>query len=136
MVDSFGSAGEQLSRVLANPPSSSTYAVLEALGPLELTSRERVLLAQAWDRQLSAVTAHQLAALDAATWSGDTHLSTEVLEAEVALALRRSDRALDYELHNARGIAALACMSKLLRAGEITVRHALVVVDLTAPLTQ
>src|SRR5437763_4977007 len=119
-----GSSRERLEWVLTQPPSAATHAALETLDPLELTSRERVQLAQAWDRQLSTVTAHQLAALDAATWSGDSRLSQEVLEAEVALALRRSDRALTYELQTARGLAGLPGMSKLLRAGEITLRHA------------
>ena len=50
----YGDPSARLAWVLAQPPSAVTCAVLESLAGVALSTREQMLAARAWDRQLSA----------------------------------------------------------------------------------
>lgn len=125
--------GEQLDWVLAQRPSADTHAVLESLSQLRLSPDDAVSLAQAWDRQLSAMTVASMAAKVVAT-APRGGLDGDLLEAELALALRRTDGEVAYELSLARRVLSLPVMAELLRDGAVSVRHATSLADLVAPL--
>lgn len=92
-----------------------------------------MLVAQAWDRELSSVTALAVAAKVDATGHGDRD-TTELFDAELALVLRRTDNELAYELSQARRLVSLPVMHALLRDGAVTPRHASSLVSLTERL--
>src|SRR5437016_499428 len=81
-------------------PSAATQAVLESVAEVVLARDWRVLAAKAWERQRAAVTAWTAAARVTATVLGADAGPAEQdsADAEPALALRRSDRAMAFEL--------------------------------------
>src|SRR3954470_1552093 len=78
----FGTMTDRLVTVISMPPSARTWEALDILGRHPLTPSERVLLAEAWDRQTHAATARMHAAVHTATTpTADTDgvdLTTEV----------------------------------------------------------
>src|SRR5947199_5811763 len=117
----FGTPAQRLAWVLEQPPSGETHAVLTSLGSASLTSAERMLVAKAWDRQLSAVTAQAMTAQVAATTAA-TSVAGEVappvlLDGELALMLRRTDDEMAAQLSDARAITRLPVIFDLLRTG-------------------
>jgi len=82
----FGPPAQRLAWVLEQAPSAETHAVLASLAGVRLSAAERMLVAKAWDRQLSAVTAlaiaAQVAATTATTADDGQVLSVELLDAE------------------------------------------------------
>jgi hypothetical protein len=94
--------------------------VLESLEADELSDAERVLVARAWDRQLAACSAESMAAKVAATVAQRDAID---YDAELALAMRRTDFELSHELHDARRAMAMPVTFALLRTGATTLRH-------------
>jgi Protein of unknown function (DUF3311) len=87
----------RLEVVLGRRPCAPTLAELEALGATALSPAERVLLAEAWDRQLAATWAAAIAATVAATPTPRSPCA-DVVEAETAPAHRLTDRSLQGRL--------------------------------------
>jgi hypothetical protein len=134
-ADPFGTVDDRLAWLLTEPPSAVTLAVLESLTELALTARQKVLVAKAWDRQVSAVVVAAMdAKLTAVTTSLDGGEAADTRDAELALALRRTDLEMNLELRDARRLAALPVLRALLRHGETTLRHLSVLAHLTRDL--
>src|SRR5690348_7906027 len=86
-----GDPSQRLAWVLAQAPSAATYAVLESLACVTLSKREQMLAARAWDRRLSATHAAAMAATAVAATPEPDGMPADLLEAELALQLRRPD---------------------------------------------
>src|SRR6476646_1185500 len=94
----YGDPSQRLAWVLGQRPSAATYAVLEALSDVTLTKREQMLAARAWDRQLSAVHARAISATVTAATPEPQGMPADLLEAELALQLRRPDDVMTAEV--------------------------------------
>jgi hypothetical protein len=133
-----GSLRERLEWLCTQTPSSDTQVALEALAQEPMGAAERMLYAAAWERQISSVTARSMAAQLAATRPtvGSPVNDVDILDDELALMLRRSERSMGCQLAFARRLeTALPVTFGLLDAGEITVSHARAVHDLTETLS-
>jgi hypothetical protein len=93
-----------------------------------------MLAARAWDRQLSAVQARSMTATSVAATPEPDGMPADLLEAELALQLRRPDDVMTAEVSDARAIRRLPVMFGLLLAGAVTLAHARAFADLVAPL--
>jgi hypothetical protein len=133
--DLNGSAEQRLAWTVIQPPSAVTLAVLESLVHVALPQRWRVLAAQAWERQRASATAYAAAAKVAATVvsAGSPH-SQDSAEAELALALRRTDGECTYELWHARRLTRFPVVFELLRTGACSPRHGDALIDVTRDL--
>ena len=129
-----GDPSQRLAWVLAQAPSAATYAVLESLAGVTLSKREQMLAARAWDRQLSATHAAAMAATAVAATPEPDGMAADLLEAELALQLRRPDDVMTAEVFDAKAIRRLPVMFGLLIAGAVTLAHARAFADLLAPL--
>jgi hypothetical protein len=137
----FAAAGtrrQRLEWLLDEPPSTRTLQALELMADEAMAPDERMLYAALWARQAAAATAMSMRAMVSATtpagsgWSA----SKELLESELALVLRRTDRSLAQELHLAERLAcALPCTERLLAVGDITTTHARAMHEATRHLT-
>jgi hypothetical protein len=133
-----GSLTERLEWLLTRTPSADTQVALEAIGQEPMDVAQRMLFAAGWDRQISAVTARAMAAQLAATRpaAAGPYVNPDLLDDELALVLRRSDRAMAHALAFARRLTeALPATFTLLDAGEITVTHARAMHELTETLS-
>jgi len=130
-----GSAATRLAWVLDQAPSAATHAVLEPLLDQPLPRDLRVLLAKAWDRQLAAMSATVSAARVAATVCAGGPDEQDDADAELALALRRTDGEMAYELHRDRALTSLPVLFSVFRAGECTPRHVNAFLDITGDLS-
>src|SRR4051812_20208706 len=132
--DAYGPPRQRLVWVLGQQPSATTLAVLESLMTVPLTDAERVMAAHAWDRQGAATTAYATAAKVAATVATNGSSDRrDLAEAELALALRRTDGEMAYELHCGRRLDMPVAFG-LLRSADCTPRHVQALLDLTADL--
>jgi hypothetical protein len=131
-----GTPALQLQWVLDQPPSADTYAVLESLVNRGLPRELRVLASKAWERQLAATAAVAAAARVAATTVGADAGPDEQddADAELALALRRTDAEMASQLHDDRQLMSLPVLYSVLRAGACTLRHVSAFLDLTRDL--
>jgi hypothetical protein len=129
-----GSAARRIAWVLEQPPSAATHAVLESLLDQPLPRGLQVLVARAWDRQLSAMTAVAAATNVAATACSDGPDAQDDADAELALALRRTDGEMGYQLHRDRQLLVLPVLYGVLRSGECTPRHVSAFLDITRDL--
>jgi hypothetical protein len=130
-----GSAAVQLAWVLDQQPSAATHAVLESLLDQPLPRDLQVLAATAWDRHLSAMAAVTAAARVTATVCTDGPDAQDDADAELALALRRTDGEMAYQLHQDRQLLTLPVLYGVFRAGDATPRHVSAFLDVTAHLT-
>ena len=133
--DSFGSPEQRIAWVLTQPPSGATLAVLESLVDTVLTRAGRVLAAKAWERQRASVTALSAAAKVAATVVAPmSDCTRDSADTELALALRRTDGEMRYELSHDRRLLKLPVMFGVLRRGECSPRHVDAFIELTRDL--
>jgi hypothetical protein len=130
----YGTPSQRLAWVLGQPPSAATCAVLESLADATLTKRDQLLAARAWDRQLAATHGAAIAATVRATTPEPEGMPADLLEAELALQLRRPDDVMAAEVFDARAVRRLPVMFGLLVAGAVTIAHARAFADLLAPL--
>ena len=129
-----GDPSQRLAWVLKQQPSAATYAVLESLADVTLTKSEQMLAARAWDRQLSATHAAAMTAMAVAATPQPEGMPADLLEAELALQLRRPDDVMTAEVFDAKAMRRLPVMFGLLVAGAVTLAHARAFADLVAPL--
>src|ERR1044072_3992119 len=130
----YGSAATKLSWVLDQVPSAATHAVLESLLDAPLPADLRVLAAKGWDRQYAAMGAVVSASRVAATVCTGGPDAQDVADAELALALRRTDGEMAYQLHQDRQLMTLPVLYGVFRAGECTLRHVSAFPHLTADM--
>jgi hypothetical protein len=126
-----GSAATRLAWALDQRPSAATHAVLESLLDTPLPRDLQVLAAKAWERQLSAMAAAVAATRVAATACGGAPEEQDDADAELALALRRTDGEMAYQLHQDRQLLTLPVLYGALRAGDCTLRHVSAFLDIT-----
>jgi hypothetical protein len=126
-----GSAATRLAWVLDQAPSAATYTVLEPLIDTPLPRDLRVLLAQALDRQVAATSALAAASRVAATLCADGPDAQDDADAELALALRRTDNEMAHQLYDDRRLLALPVLYETLRSGNCTPRHVRAFLDIT-----
>ena len=131
-----GSAAARLAWVLGQPPSAATRAVLESLVDVPLSRDLRVLASKAWERQLAATAALAAAARVAATTVavGAGPDTQDDADAELALALCRTDGEMAYQLHRDRALMSLPVLYSVFAAGDCTARHVNAFLDLTGDL--
>lgn len=131
-----GSVALQLQWVLDQQPSADTYAVLESLINRGLPRDLQVLAAKAWDRQLAATAALAAAARVAASTVGASAGpdAQDDADAELALALRRTDPEMAHQLYDDRALMALPVLFSVFAAGDCTQRHVQALLDLTRDL--
>jgi hypothetical protein len=132
-----GSLTERLEWVLEQVPSANTQAALEAMEATAKSTRERMLYAAAWERQLSATQARAMAAQVGATTpeANGPYANQEILDGELAGVLRRTDGSMAHALAFARRLrTALPVTFALLDSGDITLGHARAIEDLTETL--
>jgi len=91
----------------------------------------QLLAAKAWDRQLAAMAAVGAAARVAATVCADGPDAQDDADAELALALRRTDNEMAYQLHQDRQLLTLPVLYGVLHAGDCTLRHVSAFLDIT-----
>ena len=107
--------------MLDQPPSAATHAVLEALVDVALPRDLQVLASKAWDRQLAAMSAVAAAARVAATVCSGGPDEQDDADAELALALRRTDAEMAYQLHQDRQLLTLPFSAGC--CGPVSARH-------------
>ncbi|HMC70611.1 MAG TPA: DUF222 domain-containing protein, partial [Mycobacteriales bacterium] len=114
-------------------PSAKTLTALELVAPQLTLPHERVLAAVAWERQMSAATAHMHAAVSSATTAGPGGLPEELLGVEVGLAMRKSTNAADALIAFSHAVVEqFPVMFSLLEQGDVTPQHARALYDETA----
>lgn len=126
-----GSAATRLAWVLDQHPSAATHVVLESLVDTPLPRDLQVLAAKAWDRQYAAMGAVCAATRVAATVCNDGPDAQDDADAELALALRRTDREIAHQLHADRTLMSLPVLFGVFRAGDCTLRHVSAFIDIT-----
>ena len=114
-------------------PGPTAMAILGGIDPARLDRAGRVAYMTAWDRQNSWVNARVQAATVAVAgpepatdddWAGD----------EIGVALKMSARGVSQRVHLARMLTqSLPGTQQLLASGQISMRHALAMVELCAP---
>jgi hypothetical protein len=129
-----GTPALQLQWVLDQEPSADTYAVLESLVNRALPRELQVLASKAWERQNAATAATAAAARVAATTCGGGPDEQDDADAELALALRRTDNEMARQLHDDRQLMALPVLFSVFAAGDCTQRHVNAFLDLTRDL--
>ena len=128
----FGSVADRLRWVLARRPSAVTLAALEVIAQAPMTATERVLFAQACDRQASASQGLAIAALGEAAGDEPTEDEPDLMAVELGLALHVSPESMRNRVHLARRLRdALPCMLEKLCAGQTSWAHVRIVDDLT-----
>jgi hypothetical protein len=127
-----GSAATKLAWVLDQVPSAATRAVLESLVDVALPRELRVLASKAWEREHATVGAIAAAARVAATVCHGGPDAQDDADAELALALRRTDGEMAYQLHQDRQLMTLPVLYAVFRSGECTLRHVNAFLDITA----
>jgi len=133
-----GTTALQLAWVLDQPPSADTQMVLESLVNRGLPRELQILAARAWDRQPAATAAMAAAARVAATTVGADAGpdGQDDADAELTLALRRTDGEMAYQLHDDRRLMSLPVLYAVFAAGECTQRHVSAFLDLTRDLRE
>ncbi len=133
-----GTPALQLQWVLDQAPSADTQMVLESLVNRGLPRELQVLAAKAWDRQLAATAGMAAAARVAATTvgAGAGPDGQDDADAELALALRRTDGEMAYQLHDDRALLSLPTLYAVFAAGGCTQRHVSAFLDLTRDLRE
>ena len=127
-------AGSFVGWVVELPPGPESLALLCSLDAESLSSEERLLVLQAWERQHAWMSA-QLQAATVAAAGPEPTTANDWAQDEVAAALRLPTRSAHNKIQLARTLTeALPGVNALLRAGEITFRHALAAVELCAGL--
>jgi hypothetical protein len=126
------SAATKLAWVMDQVPSAATRAVLESLVDVALPRELRVLASKAWEREHATVGAIAAAARVAATVCHGGPDAQDDADAELALALRRTDGEMAYQLHQDRALVQLPVLYGVFRAGECTLRHVNAFLDITA----
>jgi hypothetical protein len=126
-----GSAATRLAWALDQRPSAATHAVLESLLDTPLPRDLQVLAAKAWERQLSAMAAAVAATRVAATACRGAPQEQDDADAELALALRRTDTEMAYQLQQDRQLMTLPVLYSVFRAGECSLRHVSAFLDIT-----
>lgn len=126
-----GSAALKLAWVLDQAPTAATHAVLESLVGVPLPRDLQVLAAKAWDRQFAAMAAVVAAARATATACAGGPEEQDDADAELTLALRRTDNEMAHQLHADRQLLSLPVLYSVLRAGDCTMRHANAFLDIT-----
>jgi hypothetical protein len=129
-----GSAATRLAWVLDQAPSTATHAVLESLLDAPLPRDLQVLAAKAWDRQVAAMQAVASAARVAATVCTGGPDEQDDADAELALALRRTDNEMARQLHDDRQLMTLPTLYSVLGAGDCSPRHVQAFLDITRDL--
>lgn len=130
-----GSPAKRLAWVLDQTPSAATHAVLESLLDQPLPRDQQVLAAKAWERQLAAMNAVCVAARATATACNDGPEAQDDADAELALALRRTDGEMAHQLHRDRQLLSLPVLYSVFRAGDCTPRHVSAFLDITGDVT-
>jgi hypothetical protein len=126
-----GSVATRLASVLDQAPCAATHAVLEQLLDVPMPRDLQVLAAKAWERQVAATAAIASAARVAATVCADGPDEQVDADAELALALRRTDNEMAYHLRDDRRLLTLPVLYRVLRAGDCTLRHVSAFLDIT-----
>lgn len=113
-----GTPEQRLVWVLGQQPSAVTWAVLETCD-VALPVRCRVLAARAWERQRAAVTAWSTAAKVSATVrKSPSPDDQDAADTELALALRRTDHEIAYELACDRRLVQFPSLYAVLAVGD------------------
>jgi hypothetical protein len=126
-----GSAAGKLAWVLDQAPCAATHAVLESLLDRPLPRELQVLAAKAWDRQVASTMANAAAARVTATVCTGGPEEQDDTDAELALALRRTDNEMAYQLHQDRQLLKLPVLYGVFRLGGCTPRHVSAFLDIT-----
>jgi hypothetical protein len=122
-------AGSFFSWVVESPPGPETMQLLCSLDPASLSALERVELVKAWERQHAWLSARQQEVLVAAVGLEPADEDDWAVE-EVAAALKVSGRVARNRVQAARAlVGTLPETQAALDAGELSLRHALAVVD-------
>jgi len=131
-----GTPALQLQWVLDQEPCADTHMVLESLLDRPLPRELQVLAAKAWERQNAATAAMAAAARAAATTVGADAGpdGQDDADAELALALRRTDNEMTHQLHDDRQLLSLPVLYSVFAAGDCTQRHVNAFLDLTRDL--
>ena len=123
-----------LEELLAVEPGPAAIAMLLSVDPAHRGTEDKLLVLRAWERQAAWLAAQQHAAM-ADVAGPEALIHDDPVRDEVAAALGLSRQAADNRIHTARTLAdTLPGTRELLEAGEISTRHALVMVDECAAL--
>ncbi len=118
-----------LEELLTVEPGPAAIAMLCSVDPARRSTRDKLLILRAWERQAAWLAARQHAAM-ADTAGPEALIHDDPVRDEIAAALGLSRQAADNRIHVARTLAdTLPATRELLEAGEITPRHAMVMVD-------
>ncbi len=127
-------AGSLFSWVFELPPGPEAMSLLCSIDAASLDDFDRVRLVQAWERQHAWLSARQQEALVAAAGPKPANGDDWAVE-EVAAAIKISGRAARGRVEAARVIVgSLPATREALEFGEVSLRHALAVVDEVALL--
>ncbi|MGH8889195.1 MAG: DUF222 domain-containing protein [Acidothermaceae bacterium] len=115
-------------------PGPTAMAVLGGIDPARLDRAGRVAYMTAWDRQNSWLNA-QIQAATVAVAGPEPTTEDDWARDEIGVALKMSARAVQQRVHLARMlIESLPGTQELLASGQISMRHALAMVELCAPV--
>lgn len=118
-----------LEELLAVEPGPAAIAMLCSIDPERRSAADKLLILRAWERQAAWLAARQHAAI-VDTAGPQALIHDDPVRDEVAAALGLSRQAADNRIHVARTLAdTLPATRELLEAGEISTRHAMVMVD-------
>lgn len=133
----FGTLVERLTWVLDRRPCAATLQALEVIAQEPMTEAERVLFAQACDRQACAAQGLAVASLGEAAGPAPVGDEPDLIAVELGAALRVSHDSMRNRVHLARRLRdQLPAMLDRLCSGETTWAHARIVEELTVGLTE
>jgi len=123
-----------LEELLDVEPGPAAMAMLRSIDPDRRDTKDKLLILRAWERQAAWLAAQQHTAMcDVAGPQALIH--DDPVRDEISAALGLSRQAADNRIHVARTLAdTLPGTRELLEAGDISTRHALVMVDECAAL--
>jgi hypothetical protein len=118
-----------LEELLDVEPGPAAMAMLCSIDPDRRDTEDKLLILRAWERQAAWLTARQHAAMCEVA-GPEALIHDDPVRDEVAAALGLSRQAADNRIHVARTLAdTLSGTRELLEAGQISTRHAMVMVD-------
>ena len=124
--------GVTLEWLLEMEPGPQAMAVLNGIDPKGLDQAGRLALISAWDRQNSWVAARSQSVIAVAAGDEPAN-SDDWIRDDIAFALKLSGRAAQQRIHVARMLSgSLPGTHRLLESGQLSVRHALAIVELCA----